>query len=349
MQKKIAVAISGGIDSLVAAFLLKKKFDVFGIHFITGLEKEKLDIDFIADQLDIEIKTVNIEKDFKKIVVDYFIDSYKNAKTPNPCLVCNPFIKFGIILNFALKNGAQKLATGHYAQIKTSIKTDIEAGIETSGNKISLLKGKDKKKDQSYFLAFLKQNQLELASFPLGEFTKEEVKKIAKENNLAPLSAKESNDICFIKDETYSDFLKRQKGFKKKSGLIEDMNGNIIGEHKGIHFFTIGQRKGIGCPAKRPYYVVKKDFETNKITVGFKEDLFSEKCKVSNINWIETFYEPVKIDIRLRYRHKPAPAMLFPKKNKAEIVFDNPQSAAAPGQGAVFYIKDKVIGGGFID
>ncbi len=335
-KRKIAVAVSGGIDSLAAAFLLKKEFDeVFGIHFITGFEKEKIDIDSISKQLDIEIKILDVKKDFNKFVINYFTDSYKNGKTPNPCLVCNRYIKFGKVLDFALKSGAEKLATGHYAIIKDN----------------ALFKGKDDKKEQSYFLAFLKPSQIAHACFPLGNLTKKEVKKIANANDLIAPAIKESSDICFIENETYGEFLEKRENLESVKGSIENIRGDIIGTHNGVHNFTIGQRKGIGCPAEKPYYVIKKKADENKIIVGFKEELLSEKCYVSDINWLEKPYDKtLKVNIRLRYRNKAFSGTLIRNENnKSEIIFDAPQYAVSPGQGAVFYKGDKVIGGGFID
>ncbi len=366
MKQLIAIAISGGIDSLVAAYLLKKQgHSVIGIHFVTGYESAAHDknknnnlanprtvtfpslkdsalhkISHISDQLGISVKIIDCRKAFKSKIVDYFTQTYQAGKTPNPCLVCNPSIKFGTVLDFALNLGASYLATGHYARI-----TKDNTGI------FHLLKGIDPKKDQSYFLSFLSQKMLARAFFPLGSMTKSEVIKLAKEKEFVPFTKSESQDVCFIKSNAYGQFLAMQKGFNAKQGLIEDINGNILGEHKGLHLFTIGQRRGINCPASEPYYVVRIDKEQNRLVVGFKKDLLSSECRIIKINWINQVpTSPIKVYTRLRYRHKAALSTLFPVDRHTAIVrFETPQSALTPGQGAVFYQDDEVLGGGWIE
>ena len=369
MTQLTAIAISGGIDSLTAAYLLKKQgHKLIGIHFITGYEakppcymniKDIADLetdsdattfsnakDYIcrnvsnlAEQLGISIELIDCSAEFKKNVVDNFIQIYKTGKTPNPCMVCNTSIKFGAVLDFARKMGAKHIATGHYARV-----------IKDRKNRYNLLKGIDPTKDQSYFLALLKQKQLAVTCFPLGNLTKAEVVKISKERNLKPIVTKESQDICFIKDNNYGYFLEQQ-GVKPKSGLIKDINGNLLGKHRGLHLYTIGQRKGINCPASEPYYVVRIDIKQNILIVGSKKDLPLKECKVIEINWINhepTF--PIKVYVCVRYRHKAVESVLLPiGKQTAVVKFKNPQSAIAPGQGAVFYIGDEVIGGGWIE
>jgi len=336
-----AIAISGGIDSLVAAYLLKKQgHKVIGIHFTTGYETEPVNvISHIADKLNINIKVLDCRKEFKQKVVDYFIQSYLTGQTPNPCLVCNPLIKFGTMLEFARRLGASCLATGHYAGI-----------IKDKDGRFHLLKGVDPEKDQSYFLAFMSQKQLAHACFPLGMMTKAEVIKLAKEHELDHFIKQESQDICFIKGKTYGEFIALQKGLIPQPGLIEDIDGNIIGKHKGLHIFTIGQRRGINLPASEPYYVVRIDRKQNRIIVGFKNSLMASECKVTGINWIDKEpTSPVKVYTRVRYRHKAALSILFPDDgNKAIVRFKTPQSAITPGQGAVFYRDNEVLGGGWI-
>ncbi|MFH1975046.1 MAG: tRNA 2-thiouridine(34) synthase MnmA [Pseudomonadota bacterium] len=364
MKKKIAIAISGGIDSLMSAYLLKEKgHEVFGIHFITGYESlpdassitsqissEKSiseisghairKISKIARQLDINIEVLDCSKEFKAKVIDYFSQTYLAGKTPNPCLVCNPSIKFGTVLGFARKMGASSLATGHYA-----------GNIIDNTGMYHLIKGIDTEKDQSYFLAFLSQEQLSRAIFPLSELTKKEVLKLAEKKGLNPLTNKESQDICFVKDRSYIEFLKRETGFKSKPGVIVNRNGERIGGHKGIHNFTIGQRRGINCPAAEPYYILGIDAEKNTVVAGSKEELLTSECHVININWVaEKYLSPVKVHTRIRYRSKEVSSTLFPEAdNTATIRFDTPQSAVTPGQGAVFYLENEILGGGFID
>jgi tRNA-specific 2-thiouridylase len=254
-------------------------------------------------------------------------------------MVCNPFIKFKTVLDFARKLGASKLATGHYAVLKKDHK-----------NTYHLHRGIDPKKDQSYFLARLTQDQLAGACFPLGQMKKSDVVQLARKKGFKPLKKKESQDVCFIKGKNYGDFLARQQGFEPKPGLIKDFDGNILGKHKGLHLFTIGQRRGINCPASEPYYVIRMDALQNVLTVGFKKNLIASGCKVEDINWItETPSVPINVHTRVRYRHTAAASRLTPVNGKTAIVrFEKPQEAITPGQCAVFYRVDEVLGGGWI-
>ncbi len=365
MKQLTAIAISGGVDSLTAAYLLKKQgHKLIGIHFITGYEAKPFyhknikhlensettpsstkdyicqKVSKLAGQLGICIEIIDCSAEFKKNVVDNFIQTYTAGKTPNPCMVCNTSIKFGTVLDFARKMGATHIATGHYARV-----------IKDKKNRCHLFKGVDPQKDQSYFLALLKQKQLAAACFPLGDLTKSEVLKISKEKKLQPIVNRESQDICFIKDNNYGYFLEQQLSFKPKQGLIKDIKGNLLGEHKGLHLYTIGQRRGINCPASEPYYVVSIDTKRNLLIVGSKKDLLLKECKVIKINWInQEPTSPTKVYVRIRYRHKAVEASLLPTGKQTAIVkFKSPQSSVTPGQGAVFYIGDEVIGGGWIE
>lgn len=336
-----AIAISGGIDSLISAYLLKEQgHKVFGIHFLTGYEsRDPYLIRNIADQLGISLEIRDCSTEFRTEVVDYFTETYQSGRTPNPCLVCNPSIKFGTILAAVRESGASCLATGHYARI-----TKDDSGYH-------LLRGTDTQKDQSYFLAFLSQEQLAAACFPLGKMTKAAVRKLAEEKGLRPDVKKESQDVCFIKGCSYGEFLARHQELVPKPGPIQDMNGRILGAHKGLHLFTIGQRRGINCPASEPYYVTRIDMARNCLIVGFKKDLLSSECRVTGISWIiQAPRSPIKVHTRLRHRHKAAPSTLTPLDNNWAIVrFETPQSAITPGQGAVFYRGEEVLGGGWID
>jgi tRNA-specific 2-thiouridylase len=351
MKKKTAVAISGGVDSLMAACVLKEQGqDVVGIHFITGFETDlyhaqepqkynRLKILDIGKQLGIPVEIVDIRSEFQEKIVDYFTQTYNKGQTPNPCMRCNPIIKFGRILSHAHSLGAYKLATGHYARIK-----------KDPGGNFHLFKGLDNQKDQSYFLARLTQQQLENASFPLGDMQKTDVKQMAAHRGLQPATRDESQDVCFIKHISYGEFLSVQKGFGCRPGLIENVNGQVIGEHNGLHLFTIGQRRGINCPAAEPYYVIRLDAGRNRLTVGAKKDLISSECRVVEINWIgKEPTLPMELHTRIRYRGKEAASMVFPQaKSTAMVRFKNPQSAVTPGQGAVFYQDDEILGGGWI-
>ncbi|MCG6908787.1 MAG: tRNA 2-thiouridine(34) synthase MnmA [Deltaproteobacteria bacterium] len=355
-----AILLSGGVDSLVAAHLLKRQGRaVVGIHFFTGFETQQAPLGspaaadapsdgplaaarrarVLSDQLEIPVEVLDCRQAFKSEVVAYFTRTYAQGKTPNPCLTCNPKIKFGLAFEFARTLGAQKLATGHYARTMRD-----RLGLA------KLLQGNDREKDQSYFLARLTQEQLLGAVFPLGAMAKKATVHMARENGLAPLNPGESQDICFSHKGRYGEFLERQPGFQAKSGPIKDVRGNIIGRHPGLHRFTIGQRRGINCPAGEPYYVIGIDARSNCLTVGFKKDTMTDTCRVEKINWIRTKPDRQRrVWARLRYRHAGAPAHLSPDADdRATLRFLEPQSAVTPGQGAVFYDGDEVLGGGWI-
>jgi tRNA-specific 2-thiouridylase len=352
MKQTTAVAISGGVDSLMSACILKEQGQhVIGIHFITGFEAasaytrvpgsdKKNKVLKIGEQLGIPVDIVDIRDEFQEKIVDYFCRTYRNGRTPNPCMQCNPTIKFGTIFAYAQKIGAQKLATGHYARIKKDQNGDHH-----------LFKGLDPKKDQSYFLARLTRQQLANACFPLGELKKSDVKKWAAQKGLYPVTRGESQDVCFIKDQAYAEFLTKQTGFDPQPGLIENVNGQVIGEHRGLHLFTIGQRRGINCPGPQPYYVIRLDAERNRLIIGTRDDLLSTECRVTDINWIGK--EPIasmKIHTRVRYRTIEVESTVIPQDNHTALVqFKIPQPSVTPGQGAVFYRGEEVLGAGWID
>lgn len=361
MQSFTAIALSGGIDSLVAAALLKGQGRrLIGLHFLSGYEAGtgpgglgRPDPNFAAieaharramepltEQLDIPLYIIDLRAEFQSRVVDYFVETYARGKTPNPCLVCNPLIKFDILLKKARSLGASQFATGHYARIETAV----------DGRK-RLLRGTDKKKEQSYFLARLAQWQLACTVLPLGAMSKEQTRQIAHRKGLIPASAQESQDVCFIRDGNYAEFLVQRSGVAPRPGPIEDVNGRVLGRHAGLHRFTIGQRRGINCPAAAPYYVVRIDRERNCLIVGGKDELSTRRCRVSHINWIAPPPNgPLSVMTRVRYRHKAVSSTLTPfDESNAEVVFDTPEAAVTPGQGAVFYIGDEVLGGGWIE
>jgi tRNA-specific 2-thiouridylase len=361
MPSTIAIALSGGIDSLMTAVLLKEQgLRLFGIHFLTGFETgyqktsttTSVNGDFdhhrnqalrkltpMVDQLQIPFHIIDLRAEFKTQVVDYFVNTYQEGKTPNPCLKCNPSIKFDILFEKAKKYGATHIATGHYAQLRAG-----------ANGRVRLLSGVDPIKDQSYFLSRLRQEQLHCALFPLGAFTKDQTRQMAKERGLTPTASQESQDICFIKNGTYGEFLKQQPGFSAKPGPITDVKGHELGRHPGLHLYTIGQRRGINCPAAEPYYVIRIDPDQNRLIVGLKKDLPISCFEAYDINWIVAApRDPIHIMVRVRYRHQAVPATLNPvAPDTAQIVFDTPQPGVTPGQGAVFYHGDEVLGGGWI-
>jgi tRNA-specific 2-thiouridylase len=357
MKPPAAIAISGGIDSQVAAHLLKQAgHPLLGLHFITGYEawlpacpeaassarlREAATARMapLAAQLGLPLEVVDLRAAFRRVVVDYFTAAYARGSTPNPCLVCNPGIKFGDLLDHARRRGADLLATGHYARI-----------LPDDRGRPQLFKGVDATKDQSYFLARLRGDQLARARFPLGTQTKAETRRIAAEAGLTPLADKESQDICFIRQGAYSDFLKHQPGFRSQPGPVVNTAGERLGTHRGLHRYTVGQRRGIGIPGPEPYYVVRLAPETNQLVVGFKTEIYRRRCRVTDINWIGPPPRvPLDVMARIRYRHQAAAARLVPcGGHAADLFFSKPQKAVTPGQGAVFYAGERVLGGGWI-
>jgi tRNA-specific 2-thiouridylase len=357
MKPLAAIAISGGIDSLVAAHLLKQRgHPLLGLHFITGFEawipaagatwtpvqlREAATARLapMALQLGAPIEIVDLRTAFQRIVVDYFTSTYARGHTPNPCLICNPGIKFGDLLTHARGRGADLLATGHYARIVP----DAQGGPQ-------LFKGADASKDQSYFLARLTLDQLAAARFPLGAQTKVETRAMAAAVGLKPLTDKESQDICFIREDRYSEFLSRQPGFCFAPGPIVNSAGERLGTHRGLHRYTVGQRRGMGIPGPAPYYVIRLEPEANRLVVGFEAELYHDACRVNGINWIGPPPQvPIEVMARIRYRHQAVAARLVPLSfDRADLFFAEPQKAVTPGQGAVFYIGQRVLGGGWI-
>lgn len=331
--KKVLVAMSGGVDSSVAAFLLKEKgFDVFGATMVIGHnEDDVVDARRIASQLKIPFQTIDLVKEFKDNVIDYFCGEYLKGRTPNPCIICNEKIKFGYLLNYAKTQGMDYIATGHYAKNYFNKKT----------NRFAIKKGKDRTKDQSYVLFSLAQNQLEHIIFPLSDLTKEEVRKIAKNNGFITAERKESQDICFIPGDDYD----------STEGLIRDVNGKILGRHKGVHHYTIGQRKGLGIACPYPLYVLKVDVEKNEVLVGREEDLYQKEFIAENVSWqaIDELKEPILVKAKIRYKFDEEKARVFPiDGRRVRVEFLKPQRAITPGQAVVFYKRDMVIGGGWI-
>lgn len=355
VNKKVVVAISGGLDSGAAAFILKKQgHDLIGVYFRIGVN------DRIGEEaarkvcrfLDIPFFPVNLSCKFKKEVIDYFIDNYSRGLTPNPCVKCNKLIKFGELFTIARELGADFMATGHY----------IRKGINKK-NKITLLKSNDLLKDQSYFLYNLNQEILKNVLFPCGEYTKEKIREIAEQENI-PFLKSESQDICFLNEDgkiiDHNDFLR--KNIKSKKGLIKTLNNKEIGEHQGLHLYTIGQRKGIELGGTGPFYAFKKDYENNILyVVNNLNDpaLFDEDFIITNVNWISDSVPklPFDCEVAIRYRHKPTSCTvdflkgsfdLSKEGRKYTVNLHEAQRAISPGQSAVFYKGDELLGGGVI-
>lgn len=357
--KRVVVAMSGGVDSSVAAALLKERgFEVIGIfmQLWDHSEKEEAagasagsccsledihDARRVADTLDIPFYVANFEEPFSREVVDYFVESYTMGETPNPCVKCNQVLKFEVLLKRALELGAACLATGHYAIIRN----DGPGGPR-------LLKGVDPEKDQSYFLFTMTPKQLEHVVFPLGELTKKEVRAHAKRFGLRTAEKKESQEICFVDGEGYSEFVRARAG--QTEGEIIDRYGNVLGSHAGLFGYTVGQRKGLNIGgAGGPRYVLGMDMAANRLIVGPEEELFSGGLEAREFNWIGEAPgegEGGRVTAKIRYRHPGvASEVTLTDDGRVRVKFSTPQKAVTPGQAVVLYRDDVVLGGGWIE
>lgn len=348
------IAMSGGVDSSIAAFLMKQQgYDIVGItlklHSEDSFSQEqscctKKDIEdakAVCDRLGAQHRVIDFESNFKEFVVDRFVSSYIDGGTPNPCIDCNRFIKFSKLVSIAKDEGFDCVVTGHYARVHYDDATD----------RYLLKKGVDESKDQSYVLYSLTQDTLSYLKLPLGELSKAQVRKIAEENGFINADKKDSQDICFVPDGKYADFICKYTGRTFPDGDFVDLSGNVLGTHKGIIRYTIGQRRGLNLSLPQSMYVCRKDIDTNTVTLCLDHELFSSQLIAEDVNLIsiKELKEPVRLSAKIRYKHNQADATLYPlDKDKIRLVFDTPQRAVTKGQAVVMYIGDTVVGGGTI-
>lgn len=344
--------MSGGVDSSVAAALLVEQgYRVVGMMLRLWSEEGQEEQNRccapeameearrIARQLGIPFYVVDARETFRQIVVQDFLDGYAGGRTPNPCIVCNRRVRWGFMLEQALAIGGEKIATGHYVRLR-----------QAANGKMELLRANDLSKDQSYMLSGLNQEQLAHSMFPVGELTKVEVRQRAREMGLEVAEKPDSQDLCFLGDADYREFLARHVPEAVKSGEIVDLHGEVVGRHQGLPFYTIGQRKGLGIYAAEPYYVVGRDMEKNQLVVGREDELGKNEMRVAKINWIvgEVPQEDFSAEVKIRYRATPARAKVIPEGEDARISFEAPLRDITPGQQAVFYQGEICLGGGII-
>jgi len=354
-KNHVVVAMSGGVDSSVsAALLVEQGYQVSGLMMRLWSEPgqasrrdnrcctrdQMLDAHFVARKLGIPFGVIDVQDTFKREIVDLFVDGYREGITPNPCLACNRKIRFTFLLDEALKRGATHLATGHYAQITS----DRDGRFE-------LRKGADQAKDQSYVLSVLNQHQLGHAMFPVGGYAKPQVREIAARFGLPVASKGDSQDLCFVADGNYRRFIRERAPETLSPGPIQTREGIVIGQHQGLANYTIGQRKGLGVASQEPLYVIRKEIRTNTLIVGAMTELGERTFDVFRINWVagEAPTKPIEADVKIRYKATPVRATVTPiTEVRAHVEVDTSLIDITPGQGAVFYEGERVVGGGII-
>lgn len=356
-RKRVVVAMSGGVDSSVAAALLVEQgYEVIGMMMRLWSEAstgqispanrcctpdQMADARRVADHLGISFYVVDVRQQFRQAIVQFFLDEHEAGRTPNPCVECNRQIRFTYLLERALALGADYLATGHYAR------------VDHSSDGYRLRQGVDSHKDQSYVLYTLRQDQLARVLFPIGGLSKDEVRQIARERGLSVASKQESQDLCFLNDGDYRRFLRDNSTSSQRPGPILDQSGHELGRHEGLPFYTIGQRKGLGIAAAEPLFVLRKDAVQNALIVGPREALGVSKLTASGVNWINGTAPdtPIRAQVKIRYKATPIQATIMPvsgEGQKAEVLFDEQAYGVTPGQAAVFYDDDICLGGGLI-
>lgn len=341
-MKKALIAMSGGVDSSVSALLIKNLgYHIEGVTLtLSGFEGVE-DARKVSDLMGAPFHVVDLQELFNEKVVKSFVESYLRGETPNPCIECNKFVKFGALFDYAQENGFDKLVTGHYARVQ----------FDETNNRYMLRKAVNHSKDQSYVLYNLSQDKLSKLLLPIGEFSKDEVRKIANESGFVNSDKPDSQDICFIQDGDYAWFIESYIKRKVPSGDFVDANGNFIAKHKGIIHYTIGQRKGLGISSTEPYYVIKKDVESNSVILGRENEQYVKRFIAKDVNFIlfDKLTGDMKIKAKIRYKHKETPATISPiDENTVAVTFDEPQKAVTSGQSVVFYDGEYVVGGGKI-
>ena len=369
-KTRVLVGMSGGVDSsATAALLLEQGYDVVGVTLklwpqdcLSHAEDKCCGPQAVSDarsvchKLGVPYYLIDEAAEFQSKVIGYFAAEYKAGRTPNPCVMCNQNLKFGRLIERADQLGAEFIATGHFARIERALTPSLshrmgEGGRRPGEGRYLLKRGRDSRKDQSYFLFSLRQDQLSRAMFPLGEKTKSDTREVARHCNLKTADKEESMEICFVPDNDYGGFLQQAGLARKHRGEITDLHGHVLGHHDGIEFYTIGQRKGLGITTAKPVYVVELDAENNRVVVGDESALDRDEFTVDRCNWIpfDNVSEPIEVTAKIRYSHPGTAATVTPLgENRAKVKLTEPQRAITPGQAAVFYQDDLVVGGGWI-
>ncbi|MEE1312822.1 MAG: tRNA 2-thiouridine(34) synthase MnmA [Lachnospiraceae bacterium] len=356
MGKRVVIGMSGGVDSSVAAYLLKKQgYEVIGVTMQIWQEEEidvqeenggccglsaVYDARRVANQLDIPYYVMNFRKEFQKNVIDYFIHEYLEARTPNPCIACNRYVKWEALLKRSMDIGADYIATGHYARV-----------VKLPNGRYTLKQSATLAKDQTYALFNLTQEQLAHTLMPVGDYTKEEIRRIAEEIQLMVANKPDSQEICFVPDDDYAKFIEEETGKEIPEGNFVDLDGNVLGKHKGIIHYTIGQRKGLGLALGKPVFVVDIKKETNEVVIGDNIDVFAKGLVADRVNFmsIASLEGEMRVRAKVRYNHRGADCTIrMIGDDLIECIFDEPQRAITPGQAVVFYEDDYVVGGAII-